>query len=312
MKRIFCISIFLLFLISVHAEEFLFKEFEIGESFSTVSLQMKSYSSLKPLEEHFYATDIFSNKNIRKKLVFGFSNNSLNLIVEYFSVQSEEEFLNLKEKIENYLNSSYKWEYSNNHQSWKDRNRTIRTFSSKIQMDGKDGYTYWIMYAGKIEWDAYKYIYEPFKFNKTPSFPKEVPIVYWEMNKDIVLFSNEHKDLKLISDGKYRKIVEKNSNPVYIDYSFSNGKLSNIALNFEFKTREEQKSFFNNLMLKYSATYGEGNFESYDKNLYQNYIISDSKLIIGTQIAISYCVRNYVLDQLNKDMYLVSLIFINY
>lgn len=53
MKRIFCISIFLLFLISVHAEEFLFKEFEIGESFSTVSLQMKSYSSLKPLEEHF-------------------------------------------------------------------------------------------------------------------------------------------------------------------------------------------------------------------------------------------------------------------
>ncbi len=65
-------------------------------------------------------------------------------------------------------------------------------------------------------------------------------------------------------------------------------------------------------MLKYSATYGEGNFESYDKNLYQNYIISDSKLIIGAQIAISYCAKNYVLDQLNKDMYLVSLIFINY
>ena len=69
MKRIFCISIFLLFLISVHAEEFLFKEFEIGESFSTVSLQMKSYSSLKPLEEHFYATDIFSNKKSIRTLV---------------------------------------------------------------------------------------------------------------------------------------------------------------------------------------------------------------------------------------------------
>ena len=312
MKKILFLIIYFICGFFLFAEEFLFKEFELGESFSIVSSQMKSYSSLKPLEEHFYETDIFSNDSIRKKMVFGFSNDSLNLIVEYFSVQSEEEYLNLKEKIENYLNKSYKWEYSNNHQSWKDRNRTIRTFSSKIQIDGKNGYTYWLMYAGNIGWDAYKYIYEPFKFKRIPSFPKEVPIVYWEMNKDIVLFSNEHKDLKLISDGKYRKIVEKNSNPVYIDYSFSNGKLSNIALNFEFKTREEQKSFFNNLMLKYSAEYGEGNFESYDKDLYQNYIISDSKLIIGAQIAISYYARNYVLDQLNKDMYLVSIIFINY
>lgn len=103
-----------------------------------------------------------------------------------------------------------------------------------------------------------------------------------------------------------------NSSDIYVDYSFNSNELTNISINFEFSTREEQKKFYNELIQKYSTQYGEGEYESYDKDLYQHYTISDSKLIIDSQVAIAYYSRNYVLDQLNKERYLVCLIFIKY
>lgn len=319
MKKLF-VPIFLFFSFvcsnSLYAQ-FYFKDFAIGDSFSRVNTQIEKISNadLQPVKDNYFSTGYFQSGNKREKILCGFKYNSLNLVMEYFLLNNEEDFLSIKQTVTDYLNANYKWSYTNNHQAWAGPNTTIRFFSSKIQMDGKEGYTFWVMYAGNISFDASEYIYEPFHAHKVPMYPASVKedSVYWKMGENMQKFSSEHKDLKFVAQDKLRGILKNdNSSDIYVDYSFNSNELTNISINFEFSTREEQKKFYNELIQKYSTQYGEGEYESYDKDLYQHYTISDSKLIIDSQVAIAYYSRNYVLDQLNKERYLVCLIFIKY
>lgn len=319
MKKVYLL-IFTLFLVIVKtsAETMFFKNFSIGENFSSVNSKIFEISgeNLKSVESNFFETDYFRNNFYREKLLCGFDNNTLNLVMEYFLLDNEVEYLDLKEKVEKYLNENYSWNYKNKHQYWEEGEIVIRTFSQKIQMDGKEGYSFWLMYAGNISWDATKYIYEPFRTHKTPYIPDNIP-VYWELGTKLSEFSRNHTDCNFIATDRLRKIIKKTDSEIkYVDYLFSKMDgftLRNIYVKFEFKSREEQKKKFNELVSKYTELYGNGRFrDSYDEDLYQDYLISKSNLITDAMVCISYYARNYVLDQADSDKYLVSVTFMKY
>lgn len=278
----------------------------------------KNYNTeIKRINDKYFETDYIPVDNYRKKYIFG-TNKNLNLIVEYFLLNNVSDYNQIYNKFLDNISSIYnfkKTRINDDDFMWVNGDQTVRCFSCKVQMDGQDGYTFWIMYSCHSDWSAYDYIYEPFRLHRTPVLFDDIG-VHWgfEQQKDIFKknYPNTIPD-EYNSDCLREIIINEKDRVVYVDYIFKSNQLENISVNYEIKTVEEREKLFSFLKKSYIDVYGKGFWGStYDSSIYHGYTYSNSHMFCDAMITLFYSKDHYIKNQIDGENHKVSIIFMKY